>query len=411
MLFDPDSWTELVETLRTSKLRTAATALSVAWGIFMLVILLGAGRGIQNGVESNFQDDAANSIWLYGGRTGKAHAGYGTNRRVQLRTADYEAILESIEEVEHATARFYLSGEFTVRFGREVSSYEVRACHPGHQYIEGSVITSGRFLIDRDLTERRKVAVIGKQVVERLFGKRAPVGRWIEVSGTPYRVVGVFRDDGWEGENAKIYVPITTAQTAYGGGDRIDQIMFTIGDASGDESRSIADESRRIMAARHGFALDDKRAMRVRNNVEGAERIQSLFDSISLFIWIVGIGTILAGIVGVSNIMLISVRERTKEIGVRKALGATPSTIVRQIVMEALVITGVSGYVGLVLGLGTLELVNEYVPPNDYFRNPEANLSVVVGATVLLVISGVLAGYFPARLAARINPVEALRAE
>ena len=154
-----------------------------------------------------------------------------------------------------------------------------------------------------------------------------------------------------------------------------------------------------------------REALRVRNNLEGAERIQSLFDSISLFIWIVGIGTILAGIVGVSNIMLISVRERTKEIGVRKALGATPSTIVRQIVMEALVITGVSGYAGLVLGLGMLELVSTYVPPNDYFRHPEANLSVVVGATVLLVVSGVLAGYFPARLAARINPVEALRAE
>jgi len=412
VLFDPDSWNELLETLRTSKLRTAATALSVAWGIFMLVILLGAGRGIQNGVESNFRDDAANSIWLYPGRTAKTHSGYGIGRRITFRTDDYDAILQSFDEIDHATARFYLSGEFTVRYGREVSSYEVRACHPGHQFIEGTQITKGRFLIDRDLAERRKVAVIGVKVVERLYGKRHdPIGTWVEVSGTPYRVVGVFSDSGWEGENAKIYIPITTAQTAYGGGDRIDQIMFTIGDATGDESRSIADQARRILAARHDVALDDERALRVRNNLEGAERIQSLFDSISVFIWIVGIGTILAGIVGVSNIMLISVRERTKEIGVRKALGATPSTIVRQIVMEALVITSVSGYAGLVLGVGVLQLVRDYVPPNDYFLNPEANLGVVVGATIVLVISGVLAGYFPARLAARINPVEALRAQ
>jgi putative ABC transport system permease protein len=408
---DGDRWREILDTLRMSKLRTAATALSVAWGIFMLVILLGAGTGVQNGIQHNFRDDAVNSIWLYSGRTSKAFAGYQPGRAIRFRNGDYNALLSSVEEIDHSTGRFYLSGEFTVKFRNEVSSFEVRACHPGHQYIEETIITAGRFINDADLRKQRKVAVIGPRVVDQLFGQRDPVGYWIEVSGTPYRVVGVFNDEGWESEKSKIYIPVTTAQTAYGGADRLHQIMFTIGDASAEDAERIAAQTRRMMASRHEFDIEDQSAVRVRNNVEGFQRMASLFFSIRLFIWIIGIGTILAGIIGVSNIMLISVRERTREIGIRKALGATPRIIVGQIVLESLVITSVSGYIGLLSGLGVIELVNLYVPANDYFRNPEANLMVVIGATILLIISGVLAGFFPARMAARINPVEALRAE
>ncbi len=209
----------------------------------------------------------------------------------------------------------------------------------GHQFIENSIITGGRFLNDADLRERRKVAVIGPRIVDRLFGRRDPVGEWIEVSGTPYRVVGTYTDEGREGELAKIYIPITTAQTAYGGGSNIQQIMFTVGDATAEEARQIEEQTRRMLAARHQFALDDERAIRIRNSLESAERVFRLFASIRVFIWIVGLGTILAGIIGVSNIMLISVRERTREIGLRKALGATPGTIVRQIVPNMAALT------------------------------------------------------------------------
>jgi putative ABC transport system permease protein len=410
-MFDTDRWLEILDTIRMSKLRTAATALAVAWGIFMLVVLLGAGRGLQNGIEHNFQDDAANTLWFFAGRTSKAHAGYNKGRAIRFYNADYAALLEDVDEVEFSSGRFYLGGEFTVKYGREVSSYEVRSTHPGHQHIERSIITSGRFINDSDVSERRKVAVIGKPAVDRLFKRRDPIGKWIEIRGTPFRVVGVFRDDGWAAENQKIYIPITTAQSVYGGRERIHQMMITLGDASVEDSERIAYQAKKLFAARHQFAVDDERAMRVRNSLKSYQRVVALFSAINVFIWIVGIGTILAGIIGVSNIMLIAVRERTKEIGVRKALGATPGTIVRQIVLESLVITGASGYLGLVAGLGVLELIRRYVPPSDLFRNPEANLSVVVGATILLIISGVLAGYFPARLAARINPVEALRAE
>jgi putative ABC transport system permease protein len=410
-LFDVDQWREILGTLRSAKLRTAATALSVAWGIFMLVILLAAGRGIERGVEHNFRDDAVNSIWIYEGSTSVPHDGYGIGRAIRFDSGDYAALLSTIDGIEHSTGRFYLSGDFTVSHGERVSSFEVRACHPGHRFIENTVVARGRFINDIDLHDRRKVAVIGPNVVTLLFGPRDPLGEYIAVRGTPYRVVGVFEDDGGETERSKIYIPITTAQTAYGGGERIHQIMFTVAGATPGDSAALVDEVRSLFASRHRFAESDKRAIRIRDNLENYKKLTDLFESIRLFIWIVGFGTIVAGMVGVSNIMLIAVRERTREIGIRKALGATPAAIVRQIVVESLVITSVSGYLGLVAGLGSIELIDRYLPATDYFRDPEVNFAVVAGATLLLIFCGVCAGYFPARVAARIHPVHALRAE
>lgn len=410
-LVDLDVWREIVEPLRASKLRTAATALSVAWGIFMLVILLAAGRGIENGARYEFRDDAVNSVWVYGGRTTKAHGGYAPGRDIRFRNADLDAVIAATPEVDHATGRFYLTGEFTVRHERNVSSFQVRACHPGHQFLENTEITAGRFINDADVHDRRKVAVIGPRVVELLFKRKAPLGEWISVSGTPYRVVGVFDDDGGEREQAILYVPISTAQTAYGGGDTLHQIMFTVGDASAREVKRIATETTDLLARRHHFDADDEQAVHVRHFAENFEKLMSVFANLRVFIWIVGIGTILAGVVGVSNIMLISVRERTREIGLRKALGAEPGAIIRQIVFESLIITSVSGYAGLIAGLGLVEFINRSLPPVGMFRNPDADIAVVLGATAVIVVCGVVAGYVPARIAARINPVEALRSE
>lgn len=407
-----DRFHELYETLRTAKLRTAVTALSVAWGIFMLVVLLAAGAGIQNGAEHEFRDDATNSLWVYRGTTSIPFEGHKVGRFVKLTDEDYEAIQKNIDGVERITGRYYIQGQFTVSYKGKLSSFDVRACHPDHRFIENTEVIDGRFLNDIDLSERRKVAVIGPVAIERLFKGNDPLGEWINVNGTMYRVVGVFDDDGGEEEQSKIYIPITTAQMVYGGASQIHQIMFTIPeDADVEKSEAIAQETTRLLAGRHHFSPKDKRAVRVRNTVEEFQRIVALFERIRTFIWIVGIGTIVAGIVGVSNIMLISVRERTKEIGIRKALGATPWTIVSQILLESLVVTGTAGYLGLIAGLGLIELVRKHVPPSDFFRDPEVNLVVVGGATVLLVFSGLLAGYFPARIASKVNPIVALRAE
>jgi len=407
-----DRFYELYSTLRTAKLRTAVTALSVAWGIFMLVILLGAGAGIQNGAEHEFRDDATNSLWVFRGTTSMPFDGHKPGRRVRLTDEDYDAIPRNVDGVERISGRFYLDGQFTVSYGAAVSSFEVRACHPDHQFIENTIITGGRFINELDVKQRRKVVVIGPVAVERLFHGKDPIGEWINVKGTMYRVVGVFVDEGAEEEASKLYIPITTAQMAYGGASQIHQIMFTIGSDTGvEQSQAAVEQTKRLIARRHHFSPKDKRAIRVRNTLEDFQRVVLLFERIRVFIWIVGIGTIIAGIVGVSNIMLISVRERTKEIGIRKALGAAPWTIVSQILFEALIVTGISGYAGLVAGLGLLELARAKLPPSDYFRDPQVNLGVVGGALLLLVFSGLLAGYFPARLAARVSPVVALRAE
>jgi putative ABC transport system permease protein len=406
-----DVWQEILDTVRKNKLRTGLTALSVAWGIFMLVLLLAAGTGLQSSVEHDFRDDAVNSLWVYPGTTRQPHRGHPVGRDIQLHSADFQLLRDRVPGVEQISGRFYLDGEYTVSYGKRRASFGVRACHPGHQYIEKTIIVAGRFLNELDLAERRKVAVIGVEVARPLFGSADPLGEVIDVNGVAYTVVGVFRDEGSDRELRKIYIPITTAQIAYSGSDRIHQLMFTVNEEHARESDRLEHEVRRLLAARHNFSVADKGAIHVRNLIERFAKVTNVFLGIRIFVWIVGVGTVIAGLVGVSNIMLIAVKERTREIGLRMALGATPRSIVALIVQEALLITGVSGYLGLVAGVSVVEVVARLMPENDYIRNPEVNLSAVVGATLLLVVTGTLAGWFPARRAARVNPVVALRDE
>ena len=404
-----DALQEIFATLQRNKLRTALTALSVAWGMLMLVVLLGAGRGLQNGAAYEFRDDAVNSLWLYPGKTTLPFAGRGPGREVKLMNDDYDAIQRSVPGVEHITARFYLFGEFVVSYGAKHSAFDIRGTHPGHQYLEKTIITAGRFLNDADLSERRKVCVLGSKVVDFLFGKQDPLGEYLKIRGVSYKVVGVFEDVGGEAELKKIYVPITTAQLVYNQPGRVHQIMFTIGNASVAQSRQLAESLVRFVAARHGVSPDDRRALHVQNNVEEFERVNSVFVWIQVFVWIVGIGTLLAGIVGVSNIMLISVKERTREIGIRKALGATPWSIITLVIGEAIIVTAIAGYCGLILGIFVVELAARYLTNVPYMRQPDVDLRVALIASGLLVCSGALAGFFPARHAANVNPIEALR--
>jgi putative ABC transport system permease protein len=410
-MLDLDRWQEILDTIRHHKLRTVLTALSVAWGIFMLVILLGAGKGLENTAEYGFRDDAVNSIWISGGRTSTPYKGHAAGRRIQMTNQDLERTRDGVEGVEHITARFHLYGDYQVTYGDKHGSFDIRSCHPDHQYLERTIIVAGRFLNELDLIERRKVAVIGSKVVETLFGDEDPLGKYISIAGITYKVIGVYEDEGGEGELRKIYLPITTAQMAYGGGNRIDRFMFTVGDSDVAASKRMEQEVRQKLATQHNFDIEDTRALWIRNNLENYAKIAGIMASIRFFIWLIGIGTILAGIVGVSNIMLISVKERTKEIGVRKALGATPRSIIGLILQEAMLITGVAGYVGLVAGVGLLELVNKIAPDMEGFRNPEVDIGVALSATLVLIVAGVLAGIFPAWRAARVHPVVALRDE
>ncbi len=404
-----ESLDEILSTIRRNKLRTILTGLSVAWGMFMLAILLGAGRGLEHGVEWEFRDDAVNSIWVVSGKTSKPYLGRAQGRDVRFLNDDYAALQRELPEIDHITGRFYLWGEFTVSYKDKSSAFDIRGTHPDHKYLEKTLITRGRFLNDIDLKERRKVAVIGERVQDILFGSADPIGEFIQIRGLSYRVVGVFKDVGGEGEVRKVYVPITTAQLVYNQPARIHQLMFTVGNASVAQSGNIGERARSLLAQRLGVSPDDRRAIRTQNNLERFAKLTSVFDWLGGFVWFVGAGTLLAGMVGVGNILLISVTERTKEIGIRKAIGATPGSIVRMVLAEALLITAVSGYAGLVAGVAAIELVARNAPEAPYFRNPEVDIRVLLIATAMIVLAGLLAGWVPARRAARVNPIVALR--
>jgi putative ABC transport system permease protein len=406
-----DTWQEILDTLRKNRLRTFLTGFSVAWGIFMLILLLGSGEGLRHGVEYQFRDDAVNSVWISSGQTSVPHRGLRPGRQVQFRNGDYDELRRDVEGVEYLTGRFWIRGTLTVSFGRESGSFDVRCVHPDHQYLEHTRIVRGRYLNEPDITEHRKVAVVGVNVQRDLFHGQEPLGQYMKINGIAFKVVGVFEDDGPDGERSKIYLPVSTAQRTFNGADRLGQMMFTTGEATLAEGQQMAEDVRQRLALRHSFAPEDKRAIFVRNNYESFERVLGLMRGIRSFVWVIGIGTVLAGVVGVSNIMLIAVRERTKEIGVRKALGATPASIVGLVLQEAVFLTGVSGYIGLVLGVLVLELAAKPLQGQEMFRNPEVDLGIAFSATVLLVIAGTVAGFVPARRAAAIRPVEALRDE
>lgn len=406
-----EHWLEAFRTLARHRTRSAVTALSMSWGLFMLVVLLGAATGLRQGTEFVFRDDATNSLWIHPGTTVLPHRGQPRGTPVTFDMDDIDAIVHGIAATREITGRFHIDGHFSVTRDQEQAFFSVRATHPDHQVLERTIVTTGRFLNAIDLAKRRKVAVIGRDVVDRLFGQEDPLGQTIAIGHVHYHVVGTFDDEGGEGERRMIYIPITTAQLVYNGGRRVDRIMFTIPNAYGlEESRRVEHELRHLLAGRHRFDPDDPGAVYIDNRIEDAMRIRDVLTGIEVFTWIVGLGTIVAGVVGVGNIMLISVAERTREFGIRRALGATPTSVVAMVLREALVLTVVAGYGGLLLGIAALELGGPMLPEHDLFRDPQAEPTTVMLATLVLIASGLLAGFVPARRAMALTPSEALRA-
>ena len=404
-----DGFREVLEVLGRNKLRTSLTALSVAWGIFMLVLLLAAGAGLQHGVEYDFRDDATNSVWVRAGKTSVPFQGQGPGRPVRLQDADLEALRREVSGIDHLSGRFYVRGPMPVSRGSRSATFDVRGCHPDHQYLERTIMLSGRFIDDLDVKGRRKVAVIGPSVQAALFGKADPLGQGINIRGVNYTVVGVFEDQGGEGELRRIYIPLSTAQLVYHGEDRVHNIMFTTGNATLEQSQAMAQRAREVLGARHDVSPQDRRAVVINNNLARFMKLMNIFDWIRTFVWVVGVGTLFAGIVGVSNIMIISVQERTLELGIRKAIGATPGSIIRMILTEAVLITASAGYTGLTAGVACVELIRTYLPENEYVRNPTVDVRVGLIATLLVVFAGALAGVLPALKAARVRPVVAMR--
>jgi putative ABC transport system permease protein len=404
-----DQWQEIFSTIRKNKLRTFLTGFSVAWGIFMLVILLGSGNGLAKGVMYNFSD-AKNSIWMGGGQTSKAYNGLNSGRSIELTNEDLKLVREKYKNIDNLSARYGIWGNNVISYKNNYGDFNIQAIHPGHQVIEAIELLQGRLLNNLDIKEYRKVTVIGKSVREQLFKDEDPVGKYLLVRGIPFQVVGVFGDIH-EGETTRLYIPISLAQKTFITKNRIGALTFTAGDASVAESNQMIDEIKETMARKYNFDPEDTRAMWSWNALKEYQQMQALFKGINLFVMIIGIFTIIAGIVGVSNIMLIVVKERTKEIGIRKAIGARPASIILLILQESILITAIAGYLGLVAGVALLEVITKMMPATDFFRNPGVNFKVAISATIMIIIAGAIAGFIPARKAANIQPVVALHDE
>ncbi len=412
-IIDIDKWQEIFDSIRRHKLRTFLTALSVWWGIFMLIILWGAGKGLQNSAEHGFKDDAINSIWLRPSQTTLPHRGLPPGRRLKFNEEDYNLLKNEVEGVEHLTGRFYLSGNSNIIYKNKDHNFDIRSVHPAHQFLEKSILVEGRFINEFDIEEERKVCIIGDLVKEAIFEKEDALGKYIRIKNVDFQVVGIYTDEGHEREREKVYLPITTSQKAFSTGSEIHQLIFTMNTTSLAESQEIEQAVRSKMAIRHKFDIKDRNAISIRNLFENYNEFQTVFSFIQGFIWFVGIGSIIAGVIGISNIMLIVVKDRTREIGVRKAIGATPYSIISMIVQEAILITSVAGYIGMITGVGLIytirSIMDKYKIETEFFRDPEVNFSVVLTALVLLILSGAIAGLIPAIQASRIHPVKAMK--
>lgn len=408
-MFDLDKWQEIFSTIRKNKLRTFLTGFSVAWGILMLIILLGAGEGLQHGTENKFKGDALNSVWVIPGKTSIPFAGYNAERQIKLRNEDFEDIKINIEGIENLSARKYLNGITRISYQDKTGSFGVLGCLPDEKEAEQIEILGGRFVNDRDIQEKRKVACLGRDMKIELFGDDNPIGEYININGIPFLVIGYYMDEGGDRDVRRTWIPLSTHHMVFGNPNYVDRLAMTTGDASIDEVNAIVDQIRARLASRLEFDPADEKAVFIRNRAQFYQKFASLFAGIKMFIWFIGFGTICAGIVGVSNIMMIVVKERTKEIGIRKALGASSRSIIGLIMQESIFITTIAGYIGLTLGVLLLEWSGTLISGSDYFSNPEVDIQVAINATLLLVFTGSLAGLFPALRAANIQPVNALR--
>jgi len=418
-MFDVDVWQEIFSTIKKNKLRTFLTGFSVAWGIFMLMILLGSGNGLQNGVKEQFADNSVNIMWMWTGETSMAYHGLKEGRPIKFKNDDYTFLDKKSEDLELVSSRFYLPGNIMYTYKNEYGSFETSSCHPALKEMEKVVIVSGRFINDLDMTDFRKVIVIGENIRKALFKDEDPMGKYVKLNNVPFKVIGVSFDKKRQNERTA-YIPVSTAQRIFNGADRVHTFAVTTKMVkTAEEAEAITERVRQDMALRHNFDPKDKRAMGSFNMLTEYIRTMKIFQAIKIFVWIIGIGTLIAGIVGVSNIMLILVKERTREIGIRKALGASPASVIGLVLLESILITTVAGYIGLLFGVSIMEGINLLIEQmlatgggdGMFFRNPTVDFFTAITSTLILVISGALAGYLPARKAANVKPIEALRDE
>ncbi|HHC80706.1 MAG TPA: ABC transporter permease [Flavobacteriia bacterium] len=415
-MFDFDRWQEIFDTIRKNKLRTFLTGLSVASGIFILVILLGFGQGMQNGIRKEFEADATNRIAVWTNVTSKGYKGLNPGRRIRLQNGNYDYITSVYaDQLEYKSEQFRVRGA-TINYKEESGAYGTRGVSPDYQQIENQNMLSGRFINYADLQTNNKVVVISNKIKRELLKEvDDPLNEYLQISGINFKIVGVYKDKGGEREENSIFIPITTAQNIFNGSNKVSNLYFTLQPAENFDkaveiSNKFTEDIKQYLQQSHTVAPDDTNAINVFNALKEAKRYYTLTDNIAFFFWVVGIFTIIAGVVGVGNIMLIVVKERTKEIGIRKALGAKPWSIIGMILHEAVFVTAIAGFAGLIFSMALLEIIGPNIEI-DYIVNPSINFSIALTMVFLLIIVGALAGFIPAWRAAHIQPIEALRDE
>lgn len=419
-MFDFDSFREIFSTISKNKMRTALTGFAVAWGIFMLIILLASGNGLKNGVTSNFSSRAQNTITVWPGWTSMPYQGMPVDRRIRFDHRDYEMIKTKIPELEYLSAR--VSQSTTISYGEEYGAWRLEGVSQDAAFINNLKVHSGngRFLNRIDIDNRRKVAVISPEMVRVLFKEEDPLGKYVTADGIAFQVIGVYDDSDMMMSTPPAYIPFTTAQTLYNRGWGFRQLDFTVvGLNTMEENKAFVERIRKMMGQLHHFDPADRSALYVRNTAEDVAESNKIFTAIEIFIWLIGLASLMAGIVGVGNIMLITVKERTREIGIRKAIGATPWSVLKLIIFESILTTTAAGYIGMFFGILLTETISNSMGATTrtnmnepvIFQDPTVDLTTVILATLVMVIAGVIAGLIPALKATRVRPIEAMRAE
>ena len=412
-----DTLHELYATIKRNKLRTALTGLAVSWGIFMLIVLLGAGNGLIHAFEQSSADRALNSMRIYPGYTTKSYDGLKEGRNIQLDNRDLtDTELLFDEHIINAGATLQ-QGSVNISYENQYVNSSLQGVHPNYTEVEDVKIVEGRFINDYDIKERRKVIVLHNKSAEVLFKEKSPIGAFVNAGGIVYQVVGVYKDSGNSNAN-NAYIPFTTLQIIYNRGDKLNNIVFTTkGLTDKTDNEAFEASYRKAIAQNHRFDPTDESGIWISNRMTQYLQTQEAMGLLRTAIWVIGIFTLLSGIVGVSNIMLITVKERTREFGIRKALGAKPRQILWLIIIESVAITTLFGYIGMVAGIGVTEWMsmlfgNQSIEAGGasetIFTDPTVDIGVAIQATLTLVVAGTLAGLFPARKAANIRPVEAM---
>jgi len=421
-MFDLDLWKEIVSALKKNRMRSFMTAFGVFWGLFMLIIMSGMGKALENGVMDGIKAFASNSAFFWTEPTSKPYKGFQRGRNWSYKNTDIEYIRANISDVEYLSPRLFggrsNQGDNTIR-GKKTGAFNFYGDYPDFFKIDPWKPIKGRLLNEIDIQQNRKVCIIGERVEEVMFEKdENPIGEYLKINGVYFQVVGVVHPEtnvniGNGRKKETIMIPFPTMQRTFNHGDVVH--FFSVTSKPGVPVSKVETRLKELLKKRHNIAPDDLQAIGSFNIELEWKKFQGLFSGIQILTWIVGIGTLLAGVIGVSNIMLVIIKERTKEIGIQRAIGATPGNVIKHIVAESVFLTVLAGYIGLILGVGVLELVNmalQSVPEDEVFlSNPEISFTMALAALSVLVVAGIFAGLMPARRAVSIKPIDAIRDE